>query len=315
MCYDHPFHALRVTNRPGNATSNSSTMARSNDLKPKRLPFRKRAAAGVFAGVSLLAAALSAASAAPTPEQTFQDAWSAAATLRATEAHALFDSLRGKKELSDRDVAYGTALTFLDVQPKTDENVARAADLFARLAKENPDDMAGQESRFFLARIAETPQRPADPVKAEQLYRALFHDHPESAVGQLALEKATLVGLYANTPTPQIPARFAEFEALGAGLTDPAAAPAFHLILGLAAIEFGLPPAQAFDHLAAAERIGVPGAAARATNLVRLGRLAQKLGRKDAELLYWGEFVRLYPHDNRNYVIRQELLQLGGQAS
>lgn len=271
----------------------------------------------MLGAVSALAVLPWAAAAAPTPEQTFQEAWNDAASLRATDANRLFEGLQAKKELPARDVVFGVALTLLDVQPKTDQNIARAADLFAQVAKENPDDEIGQEARFFLARVAQTHQRPADLAKAEQLYRALFHDHPESVTGQLALEKAALVCLYANTAPADIPARYAEFEKLGAGLAnpDPTAAVAFHLALGLAAIEFGLSPEKAFDHLAAAEKLGVPGAAAHATNLVRLGRLAQKMGRKDAELLYWGGFIRDFPHDVRNYVIRQELAKAGGKAS
>ena len=258
-------------------------------------------------------AAISCAAAAADP---LRPAWEEAATFLAADAHDAFvKAAAAPAGPGRREAELGAAVSLLDLQPRTERKVEEARESFRKLAETDPGDEVGLEARYFLARIVQVHQPVPDPARAEQMYRALFHDSPGSDVGQAALEKAAILCLYATAAPAERPARFAELEQLGAGLSDPAAAGNFHFLLGQAAFQLGLPPEKAYEHLKRADEIGIVGEDARSLNLIRLGQLALRLGKKEAAAGYWTAFVQRFPRDPRNYLIRQKLAQLGAPLS
>lgn len=242
--------------------------------------------------------------AAPAPASS---PWDTTALNLLKEAHADFAALPE----SDRDARFGEAVTLLNLQPKTDANLDRAAALFNALIAADATDHLGISARYFLARIPQVHRVNPDTAAALALFRelaALDSPHPlaQRAVIQVALLELFEPGVTAD----EARVRFDRLVARGASLTDPSAVRDFNLVMGDAALRFGFPDEVALGHLIAADRAGIARAATRRDTWVRIAELARRAHRPDIAADYYNRFLKNFPRDARRLLVEQHLASL-----
>ncbi|MFH1496829.1 MAG: hypothetical protein ABII82_03290 [Verrucomicrobiota bacterium] len=256
-----------------------------------------------IAGWLLLAAPLIALADAP-PAQSL---WDQTALGLFKDAHRAFAG----QPAGDREARFGEAVTLLNLQPKTDGNLDRAAALFADIAANNPDDDLGVSARYFTARIAQVHRFTPDLNAALAGYRelaALDSPHPlaQRAVVQLALSELFDPGLSID----DVRSRFQQLAARGERLTVPPVRRDFHLVMGDAALRFKLGHDVALAHLLAADRAGITRAITRRDTWLRIANLARLTGQDDIAADYYGRFLEKFPRDSRGLMVREHLASL-----
>lgn len=253
----------------------------------------------------LLAAPLLAAEPAAAPNP-----WDMAAFGLFKDAHILFS----EQPDADRETRFGEAVTLINLQPKTESNLDRAAAIFTEIAAASPTDELGVNARYFLARIEQIHRVKPDTSAALALYRelaALDSDHPlaQRAVVQLALLELFEPGQTAS----EVRARFERLAARGVTLTDPSAIRDFNLVLGDAALRFDLGDTLALDHLLAADRAGIARAITQRDTWLRIAELARRTRRDDVAATYYQRFLENFPRDTRQLMLKERLAELAGR--
>lgn len=256
-------------------------------------------------GLILLAAPLLATEPAAAPNP-----WDMTAFGLFKDAHILFS----EQPDADRESRFGEAVTLINLQPKTESNLDRAAAIFTEIAAASPPDELGVNARYFLARIEQIHRVKPDTSTALALYRelaALDSDHPlaQRAVVQLALLELFEPG----QPASEVRARFERLAARGVTLTDPSAIRDFNLVLGDAALRFDLGDTLALDHLLAADRAGIARAITQRDTWLRIAELARRTRRDDVAATYYQRFLENFPRDTRQLMLKERLAELAGR--
>lgn len=237
------------------------------------------------------------------PGPDLQPHWKEASKLLIREANNGFTDA-AKRDSQNRESRFGKAITLLELQPKTRSNVELAADLLDELAAEVPADKITIPARYYRARIEQVHRFEPDPAKAQEMFTALYRDHPEHPLAQAGLVKAATIDIYTSERDPQALAlELAEYRTLAATLTFPPAKR--DLYLGLAAAEaryFG-ESERSLNDLLAADRIGIVQSQARASTWVRIAEVARKTGRTDIARRYYEMFLEKFPRDKRHYMV------------
>jgi len=215
----------------------------------------------------------------------------------------------GDPQDGSRDGRFDRAVSLLERQPATGEQVADARRLFAGLASGGDDD-AGLGARYFLGRIAQFYQDRADPAEAARQYRLLIAAKPGSLWAQTALTRLAILQIYELDPGVSPEARIGAAERLLAEAANPAAASELHLILEDALFYFRLSPALALPHLLAAERLGRLDGPTRADVLVQIAEVSSLLGRTADARTYYGKLLAEFPRDERHYMVGLRLAAL-----
>lgn len=232
--------------------------------------------------------------------------WEALTRYRFPEARDAFAA--GPESPASR---FGLALSLINLQPKSDDNLARADALLQAIVAAAP---AGDElipaARFYRGRILQVHLRQPDLAAARKMFRALMDDHPKSFWGQLAGIKWLTLEIYSPGATNEFPARLAQLESLAPFFTQPHLAKDYHNIMANAYEALGLSTDRAYAHLADCWRIGVARGIDQGDFLARLGTLAERLGRPDEARLYYSEFLSRFARDERRHLIEERLALL-----
>jgi hypothetical protein len=213
-----------------------------------------------------------------------------------------------------REARFGRAVALLDRQPVSASQIEEARGLFAALADSGTDDPA-QGARFFLGRIAQHHQSPADPVEAARQFRRLIAEHEGSVWAQSALSRLALVEIYGLEPSSLPAARIATAEKLLVHAHTPAAESELHVAVANAIFFYRLPPGGALPHLLAAERLGRLDWTARAEALVQIAELSRLAGERPQAARFYRTFLQENPRDLRHYIVRQRLAEMEKPAS
>jgi hypothetical protein len=238
------------------------------------------------------------------------DPWQALTLYRFPEAQQAFTAAG-----DERENRFGLALAWINLQPKSDANLARADALLQAIVTESTaaDELA-HAARFYRGRIQQVHLRKPDTAAAQRLFRSLMDEHPESFWGQLAGIKWLTLEIYTAGPADARPARLSQLEALAACFTRPELAKDYHNIMANAYEALAISDERAFHHLALCWQLGVTRGVDQADFLARLGTLAERLGRAEDARRYFEEFLGRFARDERRYLIEQRLLQLRGVA-
>ena len=267
-------------------------------MKPRtrRLPF----------ALLLAAPAVFAAADAGEPEEAFR----ALTLYRFPEARAGFEEAGGTPA-----ARFGLALALINLQPKTEANLARADALLDTLTvTAGTDPELARAARFYRGRIAQVHRRQPDPAAAQRLFRGLMDEAPDTFWGQFAGVKWTTLEIYTAGPPGERAARLAQLESLTPFFTLPRFAKDYHNIMANAYEALGLSDERAFAHLAACWRIGIARGVDQGDFLARLGTLAERLGRRDDARAYYAEFLQRFQRDERRHLIARRLDTLGASA-
>jgi len=209
-----------------------------------------------------------------------------------------------------REARLGEAVTLLNLQPRTARNVDRAALLLDEVAGVDPVDDLGISARYLRARIEEVYRAEAQPAKAARRYLELIRTGGVHLLAQQAAVRLSLLKLYpvAEAATPS--ERVAAAEALGPGLTDPAAIRDHALLVGQACLYYQLPLGQAQRHLERALAAGVLNPSIRADLLVTLGEVARELGDVPRAERAYRAYLQENPRGDRNSAVKRRLTEL-----
>jgi hypothetical protein len=237
--------------------------------------------------------------------------WTALARLKTDEALREFAKLPAA---SAREAGFGRAVSLLVRQPVTSEQVAEARDIFAGLADSGTDDVA-LGARYFLGRIAQHHQVPADPAEAARQYRRLLAERPDSLWAQTALSRLVLLELYVPAEPATPAARVAAAEKLLALAGLPATQSELHLVLADAIFYYELPPATALPHLLAAEKLRRLDPPTRADTLVQIAEVSALTGDPGQARRFYETFLAEFPLDQRRFTVGQKLKGLSPGAA
>ncbi len=215
----------------------------------------------------------------------------------------------GDSQTASREARFDQAVSLLERQPATAEQVGGARRLLAALA-EGGDDDPGLGSRYFLGRIAQYYQDRPDLPEAARQFRLLVNSRPDSLWAQTALTRLAVLQIYGLDPGIIPAVRIAAAGRLLARATNPMAASEIHLVIEDAIFHFRLPPAQALPHLLAAGNIGLLDGPTRADVLVQIAEVSSLLGRTADARTYYGKLLAEFPRDERHYMVGLRLAAL-----
>ncbi len=223
------------------------------------------------------------------------------------EAHAAFAELPSE----DREARFGEAVTLLNLQPKTDANLDRAAALFTAIAASNATDHLGISSRYFLARIPQVHRVNPDVSAALVIFRELSTLDSPHPLAQRAVVQLALIELFEpDIPPDEVRTRFERLATRGASLNEPSAIRDFNLVMGDVALRFKFGEDIALDHLLAGERAGIARAGTRRDTWIRIAELARRTGRTDIATSYYNLFLKNFPRDARRLMVKERLTAL-----
>jgi len=223
--------------------------------------------------------------------------------------HAVFARAQG------REARLGEAVTLLNLQPKTARNIERAALLLDEVAAADPGDELGISARYLRARLEEVHRSEPQPAEAARRYLELTRTGGAHPLAQQAVVRLTLLRLYPFDETGTPSERLAAAEALGAGLSDPAAIRDHAMLVGQACLYYQLPLTQARRHLERALAAGVLGSAIRADLLVTLGEISRELGDAPRAEQAYRAYLRENPQGDRTSAVKRRLAELPAPPS
>lgn len=236
---------------------------------------------------------------------TLASAWADGAQLLAGDARRAFAAAA-----PTREARFGEATMLLNTQPKTSANLARARELLEALVNEPPDDDYTVMAGYFLGRLAQVHEVPADPARALACYDRVWRDHPEHLFAQLAGVKACVLRLYGADPAAAPADRLARAEAEAPRFTQPEARRDYELVMADACARLGGADEAQLAHLLAAEEAGYLDKIGRADLDVRVAELARLAGQKERAIAYYRKFLGEYTREMRVYQVRQRLREL-----
>lgn len=240
--------------------------------------------------------------------------WKALGRLDPAAATAAFQA-SSRARSADRTDRLGAALAELALEPHTAARVDAARTALRQLQAENADDEPGIAAAYYLARIRQLHDRPADRAGAIGAYRALLREHPGSAVAELAAPKLAVLLLYDDVPADVWNSRAAELRALLPHLVSRAARRDTRLVLATALLRLRNDAAGAYPLISACldENLIVRPPAI-ATALLEAAEAARRLGRTADARRYYGRYVREFPRESATEEIGRRLAALPPEA-
>jgi len=237
---------------------------------------------------------------------TLEGAWQAAAAFLFNDANNTFNAARLEPS-QERERELGKAVTLLNVQPRTVENIAKARRIFETLSSGEDHDEPAIFSDYYLARIYERYETPPEPRKARTYYLKLLEKHAGHPVAEFGASAMVLMALYDNITPEERGRRFAGLEALGASLETSSGRRDYHLNMGNAYIDFEASREKALNHLLAADAETISLWQVESATWISIAELARDEGRDDLAEAYYKRFLSKYRRDNRHYSIERRL--------
>lgn len=248
---------------------------------------------------------------------SFKPIWEKASRMLVNEAYQDWEKLfqTGRGSRNQRELDYVQAMLLINRQPKTEDNIDKAAHLLKHITTVNSDDDYGISAAYFLGRLEQVHRSKPNPQKAESIFRELYERHPEHPLAQVAVVKLAILRLLENHLTPEIRReRFMEVEEMGGGLKYPPAVRDYHLLMSNAYIEFCDIPLHneenALRHLLVVDQIGIARNTIRASMLIRTALLSLKTGNRPQAIHYLERFAKEFKNEPRNYMVQLKLDEL-----
>lgn len=207
---------------------------------------------------------------------------------------------------SDRESQLGLAISLLNVQPKTESNLARAEALLREVERGNADDLAGITALYYRARLEQIHRLEPNGEKAARLFEELIARHAEHPFAQVAVVKLALLRLYSQA-RPDRRRVLQEVALSGANLTFPPAIRDFHLVLADACARWEVSDAESLAHLLAAYRSGALSGKMVGDVCVRIAELSRLQGQNAQAAEFYQKFLAAFPRDLRSFTVRRRL--------
>lgn len=236
------------------------------------------------------------------PATAAQPAWRHASRLLVRDAHREFQN-----GATSREARFGEAVTLLNMQPRTESNIAQAAEMFAVLSANDAADEFALAARYYLGRIEQVHRFTPDPAKAKQIYEQLMRDHPESLYAQLAGVKVCVLTLYVSELAPT--QRLAAGEQMESFFQQPEAKRDYHLVMADGYVRLGGSAARLLHHLLAADE-GEMARTARGDLYARIVEAAAQTGDRRLAIDYCHKFLGLRLRAARVSIIEDRLREL-----
>ncbi len=262
----------------------------------------------------LAACALAHGSLAASDTASLETAWNKAAKLLTNEALIEFESIREAGGADAREAQFGVALMLLKVQPKTEGNIQRAAELFDQVAAQGADNLSAL-AMYYRARVEQVHRYEPAPDKAAALFTTLIEKYPQHPVAQGAVVKRALISVYDESALEVKRDRLASLEQAAEALTDASARRDLHLVVADSYARLFNDDERALANLLAADRIGITRSKSRAHVWVRIGSLAERTGKLEVAADYYRRFLDKYQRDNRHFTIAQRMKNLGATGA
>jgi hypothetical protein len=233
--------------------------------------------------------------------------WRDLSILNANEANRVFSDAADANP-ADREARLGEAVSLLNVEPQTDDSIARASGLFESLRSGKEGDDAAVGAAYYLARIAQLHNPAPDRDAVVRDFRELIARHPLSPYAQLAAPKLAILLLYDDVPAPEWERRVREVEDLIPTLRTPAARRDTLLILAGALIRLRRDHARAYPLITQclAENLFIRSSHLNSL-LLQAAESARVLGRNREAAAYYRRFLEEFPSDMKSDEIRRRL--------
>ncbi len=241
------------------------------------------------------------------PRDDARAGWRNLSILNANEAYRVF-STAADANPADRDARLGEAVSLLNVEPQTDDSIARASGLFESLRSGEKGDEAAVGAAYYLARIAQLHAAAPDRDAVVRDFRDLIARHPRSPYAQLAAPKLAILLLYDDVPAAEWQRRAREVEDLIPTLSTPAARRDTRLVLAGALIRLRGDHARAYPLITQclAENLVIRPSHLNSL-LLQAAESARVLGKNGEAAAYYRKFLSDFPSDMKTDEIRRRL--------
>ena len=207
---------------------------------------------------------------------------------------------------NQRERDFCAAVVQLDQQPLSEDRLDDVERRLKVLLAAGLNDEIDGASRYLLGRIAQIYRVNANVTLAASYYRELIQRAGPGHWTDIARVKLAVLILYA-LPAANTAERIDQAEALIPGTTDPLAVRDLHRVVGRAVMFYNFLPADALQHLLAADKIGGLNGTLGADQLVQIGELAWDTGDEDLAKKYYERLRYEYPRDPRIFLMDQRI--------
>lgn len=242
-------------------------------------------------------------------ETQLPETWGKASKLLVSEALADFETVPLDSDSEQREATFGTAMMLLNIQPKTEGNIQRSADLFTEVASSGNDDLSAMAG-YYLARIEQVHRYEPDLAKARERFTELIEAHPAHPLAQVAVVRRALIDIYDQSSLEEKRTRLAALEAQAETLSFPPARRDLHFVVADGYAYVLRDNERALANLVAADEVGIARAKSRADVWVRIAELARKTGETELARKYYQLFLTTYQRDDRHYMVAERLENL-----
>ncbi len=240
-------------------------------------------------------------------EVSLQSAWNLAEANLFNDSNKVFRDLKGQPGIDERERAFGEAVTYLNVQPRTPQNIALAQELLKTLT--SGEDMYPQLAGFYLARIDEDYLTPPEPERAKAAYLELLQRRTGNPLVESgAVRLALMAGLSASDPESLREALLAT-RPLAQNLLTREGRRDFHLNLGLALLKAG-DLDTGLEELLAADAEGITRRLSERGAWVAIAEAARVTDKKEIAAKYYRKFLEKYGRDTRTFTVELRLKEL-----
>ena len=240
-------------------------------------------------------------------DASLQSAWDLAEVNLFNDSNKVFQELKGQPGVDERERAFGEAVTYLNVQPRTPQNITHSQKLFQTLT--SAEDVYAQLSEFYLARIDEDYLTLPDPERAKAAYLELLKRRTGNPLIESgAVRLALLAELSATDPESRRQALLAT-RSLAQNLLTREGRRDFHLNLGSALIKAGDLKA-GLEELLAADAEGITRRLSERGAWVTIAEAARVTGDKELAAKYYRKFLEKYGRDTRSYMVELRLREV-----
>lgn len=252
------------------------------------------------------------------PYERLLEAWSDSTLLQVTRAHRRFNEILDDYA-DDPDIArqarLGIATTYLSLQPKTQGNIDRAAEIYREILAEDTSDEIGRMARYFLGRIYEFHSRFTDPDEAIRHYRMLYEEHPDTMVAQLAILKVANLEVLGEPPGPSIEAELTQWREVALNIDSHSVRRNLYRLLGDAYVLYELRPDDALEMYRRAEELGFIRFDFRFLLLRRVIGWSEELGKTEQTIAALRRYLEEHQNNEWYYYFQKRLEELEAQQA
>ena len=224
------------------------------------------------------------------------EGWRQLSILNPNEAGRVFAA--GTDGPDGREARFGEAVSLLNAEPRTAENIGEASRLFQSVRLRRDDDDLGAGAAYYQARIAQLQGSTPDRAAAVEGLRNLIARHPGSTYAQLAAPKLAILLLYDDVPPREWEDRVREIGALIPRLRAPEARRDTRLILAGALLRLRRDHARAYPLITQCLDAGLVTRVSRINALLlQAAESARALGRDADAIADYRRYLAAFPRD------------------